>query len=250
MIKRFFRELYMLPRGERRAIVLLSFLLVLSIMARVIVQALPDRESPGLNEFVNQAREILQAKEEADSLHQSLILPSPDRYLKLPPIGPDPSSNLNPNLYLNPKPTIPESRLAVIDINRADSAGLLPLPGIGPVFAGRIIKYRKLLGGFVSVDQLNEVYGLAGETVNLITPYIHVDSSCIQKLRLNSASFRELLKHPYLSFEDVKSLIRFREVEGRIGSQREIREHGLLHDSILERTVPYMDFSDRPGGGN
>jgi competence protein ComEA len=35
-----------------------------------------------------------------------------------------------------------------LDLNKCDSAGLVRLPGIGPVLSSRIIKFRRLLGGF------------------------------------------------------------------------------------------------------
>ncbi|MBN1108862.1 MAG: helix-hairpin-helix domain-containing protein, partial [Bacteroidales bacterium] len=52
----------------------------------------------------------------------------------------------------------------VIELNTCDSAMLEALPGLGPVLSARIIKYRKLLGGYVSAEQLREVYGLSEET--------------------------------------------------------------------------------------
>ena len=70
---------------------------------------------------------------------------------------------------------------AQIDINGCDSAALVALPGIGPVLSARIIKYRKLLGGFASVEQLKEVYGLPEETYEMIKGRLYADSSGTQK---------------------------------------------------------------------
>src|SRR5665647_1059817 len=52
------------------------------------------------------------------------------------------------------------ARVNRLDLNSADSLHLLEIPGIGPVFASRIIRYRTLLGGYYAVDQLREVYGM------------------------------------------------------------------------------------------
>jgi competence protein ComEA len=54
---------------------------------------------------------------------------------------------------------------------------LLPLPGIGPVYAGRIIKYRNLPGGLISMEQLLEVYGISNETLDRIRDRIVIDTS-------------------------------------------------------------------------
>ncbi len=54
----------------------------------------------------------------------------------------------------------PVRKRPILNLNICDSASLEALPGIGPVLSSRIIKYRNLIGGYVSVDQLKEVYGL------------------------------------------------------------------------------------------
>jgi len=53
---------------------------------------------------------------------------------------------------------------SLVDINRADEAGLDALPGIGPVLAGRIIAYREDVGPFGGVEELRSVPGI-GEKV-------------------------------------------------------------------------------------
>lgn len=90
----------------------------------------------------------------------------------------------------------------IIELNAADSVTLESLPGIGPAFASRILKYRKLLGGYVDVVQLKEVYGMPEETYEKIKPLCKIDPS---KVNILSA---ELLwenpykiYHPYLSKE-------------------------------------------------
>ena len=119
---------------------------------------------------------------------------------------------------------------------------LLPLPGIGPVFAGRIIRYRNLLGGFTSIDQLYEVYGLSGETIELISELVVIDPLAIQKMNLDSASFVELLRHPYLEFDDVKAIVNYRNYNGRIGSLEEVYDNKLLSDSAFNKVSPYLQI--------
>lgn len=48
----------------------------------------------------------------------------------------------------------------LVDLNRATTADLDELPGIGPVLAERIADWRTEHGGFGSVDQLREVPGI------------------------------------------------------------------------------------------
>lgn len=236
MFRRWLREYYLLSRGEQRALLMLSLSLMLAVAVRLTVQLLPGKDPPGMSAFMQESREIIAALDRMDSLSSeraykgsagdTLDVPD-DRYRSGAPVaGPAPG-------LWKPKP---------IDINRADSAQLLPLPGIGPVFSGRIIRYRELLGGFASVHQLSEVYGLRPETVVQIEASILVDTAAIRRLDMNGSSFSDLLRHPYLDFADVKALVDYRDFSGRIGSVREIRDNHLLSDSTMDRMIPYMDF--------
>jgi DNA uptake protein ComE-like DNA-binding protein len=231
MIQKLLREWYMLPRGEQRALLAVTFLLFLSLLVRIGVQLLPGREPAGLEEFEREARAIMQAFARSDSVEQA-------RQDSLDRIR---TQRYDRNAYVDSH----QSRMGQIhpiDINRADSVQLLPLPGIGPVFAGRIIKYRNLLGGFLHVDQLGEVYGMPRETIQKIRNRLWIDSSAIRKIRIDSASFSELLRHPYLEYGDVKALLEYREFQGGINTATELRENHVLPDSTLHRIDGYFDY--------
>jgi len=231
MIRKLLREWFLLPRGEQRALVAVTLLLLFSLLLRMGVQFLPGREPAGLEEFEREARAIMRAFARADSMEQ-LRQDSLDRirtreYIR----SPSGDSHRRGMRQIHP-----------LDINRADSAQLIPLPGIGPVFAGRIIKYRNLLGGFVHVDQLGEVYGMPSGTLEQIRLMIVIDSSAIRKIRIDSASFRELLRHPYLEYEDAKALVEYREFAEEIHSARELRENHVLPDSTIIKMDGYFEY--------
>lgn len=186
-----------------------------------------------MEEFERQARLIMAALEEADSLQHT-----GNARFSQEISGRRDEPALSDQVQKHTFSSFP------VNINRADSVQLLPLPGIGPVFAGRIIKYRNLLGGFVSVDQLGEVYGIPMETLYNIRDMVLIDSSAVRKIKIDSASFRELLRHPYLEFEDVKSLVNYREFTGCISSLLEIEENFIWPDSVLNRIRPYLEFNN------
>ena len=219
-----------MPRGEQRAIVLLSVLLIISLGVRITVQILPPGDPPGLDRFAEESRRILAKLAEADSINRGESKDTSFRTSARPNFR---SKRENSFHYLN------EHR---IEINSTDSAGLLPLPGIGPVLAGRIIKYRNLLGGYTDKSQLTEVYGLHDETLSRITPYFFIDTARTEKLKINTADFRTLLRHPYLEFEDVKAIMKYREVMGQISTIQDIRQNHLITDSTLDRIGPYLDL--------
>jgi DNA uptake protein ComE-like DNA-binding protein len=120
----------------------------------------------------------------------------------------------------------------IIEINSADSVTLDELPGIGPAFARRIIKYREMLGGFAYPEQLKEVYGMDSARLSGFIKQIRIDTSGIRKMDINKATFKELLAHPYLEYEQVKAIARFRDKKGLLESPGELWAAGVLADSL------------------
>ncbi len=238
MSKGLYREFYLLPRGEQRGLILLSLLLILSLVFRIVVQLLPDKVPEGMEEFKQEASLLMASFAEADSIEKD----QKDSIRRSDSVRWN-TSGRSAQAYPYTYPGKSRKSDQPIDINRADSLQLLPLPGIGPVFASRIIKYRYLLGGYAFLDQLKEVYGMSNETFDLIADRIVIDTSLIIKLDLNSATFRELLRHPYLEYEDVKALVNYRDFAETIQSLRELEDNFILADSVLQRVIPYLYLS-------
>lgn len=89
-----------------------------------------------------------------------------------------------------------------IDINRATARELQRLKGIGPVLSGRIVKYRDLLGGYVSIDQLEDVYGIQTETLDKVKSQLFVATDFLPKqINLHNNPY-----HPYLTSQQRKCL--------------------------------------------
>jgi DNA uptake protein ComE-like DNA-binding protein len=129
-----------------------------------------------------------------------------------------------------------------IDLNRCDSASLVSLPGIGPVLSARIIKYRKLIGGFVSVGQLREVYGLPEETYDLVSPRLMADPASVRKIKINSAGYGELIRHPYFRREEVAAILKYRELKGSIPGVGEMVENKVISEETAGKIAAYLEF--------
>jgi competence ComEA-like helix-hairpin-helix protein len=128
-----------------------------------------------------------------------------------------------------------------IEINTADSTELDKLRGIGPVLAHRIIKYRSILGGYYALSQLNEVYGLKPETVNAIEKQLTLDTSKIQKINLNTAGFKEINAHPYISYEQTKSIFKLRSKQ-KIEEISQMIDAGIFSAEEIKKVLPYVLF--------
>jgi DNA uptake protein ComE-like DNA-binding protein len=64
-----------------------------------------------------------------------------------------------------------------IDLNTADTTALLQVKGIGPASARRIVRYRSLIGGYSSTDQLLKVWGITPENFVRIEEQVYVDTT-------------------------------------------------------------------------
>lgn len=133
-------------------------------------------------------------------------------------------------------------RTRILDLNTCDSASLEALPGIGPVLSARIIRYRKLLGGYASVGQLREVYGLPEETFVLISGRLSADSLDVARIRINSAGYGEMIRHPYFKKTEVPAVLKYRELSGRITGVEELVREGVISSETARRISPYLAF--------
>jgi len=133
----------------------------------------------------------------------------------------------------------PQSTL-VIEINSADSVQLKQLPGIGSVLAKRIVKYRDLLGGFYSIDQLREVYGLNEQTFALIQNKVTVEPAQIKKIDLNFSDMNELSRHPYLKRNLATKIMKFRSKHGSFKNMIVLRDSMILNIEEYNRIKPYF----------
>jgi DNA uptake protein ComE-like DNA-binding protein len=129
-----------------------------------------------------------------------------------------------------------------IELNTCDSAELVALPGIGPVLSARILKFRNLLGGFASVAQLKEVYGLPPETFEMIKDRVTADTTRILRIKINTAEYRDLSRFPYFEKYEISSILKYRNVEKKIKSLNELVENKLLTADKASRLRPYLRF--------
>ncbi len=127
-----------------------------------------------------------------------------------------------------------------IEINTATRAEFERLKGIGPVLAERICKYRNLLGGFYSVSQLSEVFGITDSLVKVNENLMSLNKSMIEKININQADFRTLSGHPYISDYEANAIIHYREWKGFIESLNELAINNLIRDSALTKLTDYL----------
>lgn len=129
----------------------------------------------------------------------------------------------------------------LVELNTADSTTIVYLKGIGPSFTKRIIKYRTMLGGFHSINQLKEVYGMTDSLYYLINSQIKIDANTITKIPINLIDFNSLRKHPYFNFQTAQAIINFRFKHGKL-SENDIKQLGVFTEEKLNLILPYLSY--------
>lgn len=129
------------------------------------------------------------------------------------------------------------------EVNTSDSIELQLVPGIGPSYARRIIKYRDMLGGFYTFDQLWEVYGMDSSRFYSLIEHCILDTMAIKKVDLQTASFRELISHPYIDREMTIGLLELRDFADTLKSVAQIRKSHIIDPEKLQKVIPYLGIT-------
>lgn len=146
------------------------------------------------------------------------------------------------NDNLPPKPKSFVELPATININTADSALFEKLPGLGPVLARRIIRYRTILGGYYSTEQIREVYGVTDSLFLRIRERLEADTALIKKISLNKSEERDLARHPYIGRYVATGIVKYRTHSGKILNINELIINGLIPKDRFDRLKYYLSL--------
>lgn len=133
-----------------------------------------------------------------------------------------------------------------IEINSADSATLVTVRGIGPKTAQAIVSYRKLLGGYVSIEQLSEIKCVTSENFARFSSQICCDSCVFSKIDINFAPASELERHPYMTRRAINRIIQLRKSKGGWKSFEEIVNDNIFTEEQATMLEPYLHFDSIP----
>jgi len=206
------RDFFYFSKGERRALIVLTCL----IAAAWITLLLTDKTT-GHSEPQN----ITQVPAPPE-------IPSPTSSDSTPPSSPIQKVKA---LIVKENPGIPKKATkrkstyiqtekypagTIIELNTADTTILKKIPGIGTTFSNRIVKYRNLLGGFYSITQLGEVYGIDEDRYQALKEWFTVNPHFIQKRSLNTLSDDSLYRHPYINRLQARAILQQRKQKGKL----------------------------------
>lgn len=161
------------------------------------------------NKFVNSAEEFQQVTKVSDSLLKAI---SP--YFKFPDWVKNKKSYVN---SFEKKDFTKSEKKISIDINTASQEDLIKVYGIGEGLSKRILEQKEKLGAFVSMEQMNDIWGLSPEVIENLNKSFHVSSTnSIKKININSASIKELSQFPFFKYNLAKEIVTYRTMNGDI----------------------------------
>jgi competence protein ComEA len=150
-------------------------------------------------------------------------------------------TNKNNHVYV-PYPAYEKKQNPVsININSDDSTAFIALPGIGNKLAGRITSFRQKLGGFYSVEQIGETYGLPDSTFQKIKPLLKIDGT-IKKININSATKDELKDHPYIRWKLANAIVEYRNQHGNFTAVDDLKKIVLVDEKTFEKLRHYVEL--------
>jgi competence protein ComEA len=129
-----------------------------------------------------------------------------------------------------------------VDINTADTTMLIALPGIGSKLAQRIVLFRDKCGGFYSVDQVAEVYGLKDSVFQLIKIRLKTGNGVLRLLHINTISADSLAKHPYVNYSEARAIVQYRQQHGTFKNAEDLLAIAIITSQWLEKLKPYLEF--------
>lgn len=189
------------------------------------------------NKYVNSAEEFQEVTKVSDSL---LNVISP--YFKFPDWVKKkkvPKKDNKSQLQKSEKISIVVA--STNDINKANLKDFTTVNGVGEVIAERIIKYRSKLKGFTFKDQLYEVWGLdKGLAREILQNFEIKDKPNIQKINVNTASFKEILNLPYIDYELCKKIFDYRDEVAELQNIEELRNIKDFPQKKYQRIVLYL----------
>lgn len=153
-----------------------------------------------------------------------------------------PSSKTNANSYNKEYKTYAKPVIAPFDINTTDTTQLVKLKGIGTKLSQRILKFRDAIGGFHSVNQFSEIYGLDSLALSELNRYAKIMSP-VRKININTANVEGLSSHSYLRNKKLAVvIINYRTEHGPYGSLDDLKKVKVLDGATIEKIGPYLEF--------
>ncbi len=133
--------------------------------------------------------------------------------------------------------------LPIFNLNTADTSIFQTINGVGSKLSNRIVEYRTSLGGFVSKNQLYQIYKLDSTVVEKISSNSIITNDFEPvKININKTTKEQLAAHPYINWTQAKLIIAFRNQHGAFKELNDIRKVYSIDENWIKKNAPYLSF--------
>lgn len=236
------KDFFYFSKGERRALTLLLTLIVIAFILLLLKDTYIQPRSETnpvqiITDSMKKDSEIVTAQPKTMPVEKS------EKQASQPAKQAAKKHSIKPRLTKS-APTFTQKfpQGTIVELNTADTTVLKKVPGIGSAFANRIVKFRNLLGGYYTVEQLREVYGIDAEKYAQLSAWFIADTARIQKTAINHLSFESLARHPYISYKQARVIVRMRERKGVISGWETLSLLEEFTEEDIAKLNPYVSF--------
>lgn len=199
---------------------------------------IPDRTAETIQNFINKGGRFYKAED----LGKIYGLKKEDYKRLLPYVSIAAKENNSPPFHHNRNAKGHNHHAEPVAINTADTTAFIALPGIGSRLANRIVSFREKLGGFYSVEQVAEVYGLSDSVFQQIKSRLQCNPGAIKKININTAGIDELKAHPYIKYQVGNAIIQYRLQHGNFQNRDDLKRVHPVSDHLLQKLEPYINY--------
>ena len=136
-----------------------------------------------------------------------------------------------------------KEKIVLIDINQASKDDLIKIYGIGEAISLRILKQKESLGGFVSMEQMKDVWGLSPEVIENLNTHFKVSVlPNFKKIDINNASLKELSQFYYFRYALAKEIVTYRSMRGNINNIEDLTKIKGFPVDKVKIIALYLEF--------
>lgn len=196
---------------------------------------------------------IKNSTELEQSIHPNIF----EQYQVISPVVPLPIESMHTDVtvtvLIDNEVHVQTPKKDLLDVNHASAVELEKLPGIGPVMAASVVRYRAHYGPFQTIDDLTKVPHLSIARWMRIREYVCVGCSeklnsksvlgtTALKVNLNSATLEELDQLPGVGAVIAQSIIDYRKTNGPFRSLEELKHIPRIGDKTLDKIRDHVQL--------
>jgi DNA uptake protein ComE-like DNA-binding protein len=189
------------------------------------------------NKYVNSAAEFQAVTKVSDSLLNAIA-----PFFKFPDWVNQKKENNQYN-HLSNSAFVKKEKIIIIDINQATKEDLIKINGIGEAISLRILTQKEKLGGFVSMEQLKDVWGLSPEVIlNLNKHFAITKLPNLNKIDVNNASLKELSQFFYFRQDLARQIVKYRSMNGNFKNIEDLAKINNFPVEKADFIALYLSF--------